>query len=89
MTAMGIPRAVLGRMVFSEYGRLVLWGLAIGAGASVVAIWPSFTTLPAVPAALLAGGLLAGIVALNLVCGWLVFRWSLRDLRPSVEQAAQ
>lgn len=88
MTAIGIPRAVLGRMVFSEYGRLVLWGLAIGAVASLIAIWPSLTTLPALPAALLAGGLLVGIVALNLVSGWLVFHWSLRGLRPGMEQAA-
>ncbi len=87
MTAMGIPRGVLARMVFSEYGRLVLWGLAVGAISSVIAIWPSVTTLPAAPAVALAVSLLAGIVALNLLCGWLVFRWSLRDLRPGMEQA--
>ncbi len=88
MAAIGIPRGVLARMVFSEYGRLVLWGLAIGAVTSVIAIWPSLTTLPAVPAALVSGGLLAGIVTLNLLCGWLVFHWSLRDLRPGLAQAS-
>ncbi len=88
MSAIGIPRDVLARMVFSEYGRLVLWGLAIGAVTSLIAIWPSLTSLPAAPAALLAGGLLVGIVALNLMCGWLVFRWALRDLRPGMDQAA-
>jgi ABC-type antimicrobial peptide transport system permease subunit len=88
MNAMGIPQPVLARMVFSEFGRLVLWGIAIGAVASAIAVWPNVTTLPAAPTIALVAGLLVGIVALNLASGWLIFRWSLRDLRPSVAQAA-
>ena len=89
MTAIGIPRVVLARMVFSEFGRLVLWGISIGALASAIAVWPNVTTLPAAPTLGLVAGLLAGIVALNLACGWMIFRWSTRDLRPGLEQAAQ
>jgi ABC-type antimicrobial peptide transport system permease subunit len=85
MTAIGIPRRVLGRMVFSEFGRLVLWGIAIGTVASAIAVFPSATSLPAGPTLVLVVGLLAGIVALNLVSGWVVFRWSLRDLRPGMQ----
>ncbi len=88
MTAIGIPRAVLGRMVFAEFGRLIAWGTVIGAVASVVAIWPSLTALPAAPTLAVVGVMLFGILALNLACGWLIFRWSLRDLRPSVVLAA-
>ena len=36
----------------------------------------------------LVASLLCGIVVLNLAIGWLVFRWSLRDLRLGLEQAA-
>lgn len=86
MTAIGIPRAVLGRLVFSEFSRLVLWGISIGAIASAVAVWPNVTTLPATATLVLVGGLLAGIVAVNLASGWLIFRWALRDLRPGLEQ---
>jgi len=82
MTAIGIPRPVLARMVFSEFGRLVLWGIGIGTLAAALAVWPNLTSLPAAPAVALVGSLLAGIVALNLACGWAVFRWSLRDLHP-------
>ena len=56
--------------------------------ASVIAVWPSVTTLPAGPTLLLVASMLAGIVVLNLACGWLIFRWSMRDLRPSVALAA-
>ena len=85
MTAIGIPRGVLGRMVFSEFGRLVLWGIAIGTVASAIAVFPSATSLPAGPTLVLVSGLLAGIVTLNLLSGWAVFRWSLRDLRPGMQ----
>jgi putative ABC transport system permease protein len=88
MSAIGISRGVLARMVFAEFGRMVTWGIAIGAIASAVAVWPSITALPAAPTILLVVGLLAGIVALNLVCGWMIFRWSMRDLRPGVALAA-
>lgn len=88
MTAIGLPRAVLARMVFSEFGRLVFWGIAIGALTSALAVWPNLTSLPAVPTMLLVGGLLAGIVVLNLLCGWLVFRWSLREVDPRTALAA-
>ena len=40
--------------------------------------------LPAGPTLALVAGLLAGIVVLNLAAGWLVFRWSRRDLRPGL-----
>jgi putative ABC transport system permease protein len=88
MSAIGIPRSVMARMVFSEFGRLVGWGIAIGTLASVVAVWPSITALPAAPTLLLVCGMIVGIIALNLACGWLIFRWSMRDLRPSVALAA-
>jgi putative ABC transport system permease protein len=88
MSAIGIPRGVLGRMVFAEFGRLVLWGIAIGGFASAIAVWPNITTLPAFSTILLVTALLVGIVALNLVCGWAIFRWSLRDLHPSIVQTA-
>ena len=81
LTAIGLPQAVLARMVFAEFGRLVLWGLAVGALASLVAIWPSLTALPAAPTLALAAAMLAGIALLNLASGWLIFRWSLRDVR--------
>ena len=68
---------------------LVLWGVAVGVVASAIAVWPNVTSLPAAPTLLLVGGLLAGIVVLNLTCGWLIFRWSLRDLRPGLAQAAR
>lgn len=88
LAAIGLPPAVLAKMVFAEFGSLVLWGLAIGTVASLVAIWPSLTALPAAPTLALVAAMLAGIVALNLACGWAVFRWSLRTLRPGMEQAA-
>ncbi|MEO7414779.1 MAG: FtsX-like permease family protein, partial [Opitutaceae bacterium] len=86
MSAIGIPRAVMARMVFTEFGRLVWWGVAIGAISSAMAVVPNVTALPPTPTVLLVAGLLCGIVGLNLVSGWVAFRWSLRDLRPSVAQ---
>ena len=88
MTAMGIPRDAIGRMVFAEFGRLVIWGLTIGTLASAVAIWPSVTSLPAIPTLALVTTLLCGILGLNLTCGWLIFRWSLRELRAGLAQSA-
>ena len=88
LTAIGLPRAVLAKMVFAEFGRLVLWGLAVGACASLVAIWPSLNALPALPTLVLTAAMLTGIALLNLACGWFIFRWSLRDLRPSAAMAA-
>lgn len=88
LTAIGLPRAVLAKMVFAEFGRLVLWGLAVGACASLVAIWPSLNALPALPTLVLTAAMLTGIALLNLASGWLIFRWSLRDLRPSAVMAA-
>lgn len=88
MTAIGIPRRVLGRMVTTEFGWLVAWGIGIGGLASVVAVAPSIATLPPGPTLGLVLALLAGIVGLNLASGWLIFRWSLRDLRAGVEQPA-
>lgn len=85
MTAIGIPRRVLGRMVFAEYGRLVLWGIAIGAATSAIAVWPNLAALPATPTLILVVTLLCGIVGLNFSCGWLVFRWIVAD---SVGKAA-
>ncbi|HEY1110809.1 MAG TPA: FtsX-like permease family protein, partial [Opitutaceae bacterium] len=86
MTAIGLPAPVLGRMVYTEFGRLVAWGIVVGAVASLVAIIPSLTALPPAPTLILVAALLLGIVVLNLLSGWLIFRWSLRDLRPSVVQ---
>lgn len=88
MSAIGIPPRVLGRMVFAEYSRLVLWGIAIGAVASAIAVWPNLPTLPAAPTLALVATLLVGIVALNLVSGWLIFRRQLAGLRPGVALAS-
>ncbi len=88
MAAIGLPRAVLGRMVFHEFATLVLWGLAIGAVASVVAIAPSLAALPPGPTLVAVGAMLAGIAALNALCGWWVFRRALRDLDPRAALAA-
>ena len=44
--------------------------------------------LPAGPTVALVAGLLAGIVALNLASGWLIFKWSSTGLKPSVAQGA-
>ncbi len=84
LSAIGLPPAVLARMVFAEFGRLVAWGLAVGAAASLVAIAPGLTALPAAPTLALVAAMLAGILVLNLACGWLIFRWSIRDLRPGL-----
>ena len=80
MNAIGIPRGVLARMVFSEFSLLVFWGIAISVLASGIAVWPSLTVLPAAPTIVLVAALLAGILLLNLAAGWLVFNRSLRDL---------
>jgi ABC-type antimicrobial peptide transport system permease subunit len=88
LTAIGIPREVLGRMVFAEFGRLVLWGMLIGMAASTIAVWPNRAGLPAGPTLLLVAALSVGIVVLNIASGWAIFRWSTRDLRGSVAQAA-
>jgi len=79
MTAIGIPRRVLGRMVFAEFGRLVLWGIVIGAVTSAIAVWPNLAGLPATPTLILVVTMLAGIVGLNFACGWLIFRWTVRS----------
>jgi hypothetical protein len=89
MTAIGLPRPVLARMVAAEFGRLVLWGVGIGAVSAAVAIVPAAGGLPALPAVALVAALLLGIVGLNLASGWAIFRWSVRDLRPSVVQGAE
>lgn len=86
MTAIGLPATVLGRMVYTEFGRLVAWGIVVGTVASLVAIIPSLTALPPTPTLALVAALLIAIVALNLLSGWLIFRWSLRNLSPSVVQ---
>jgi ABC-type antimicrobial peptide transport system permease subunit len=79
MTAIGIPRRVLGRMVFAEFGRLVIWGVLIGAVTSAIAVWPNLAGLPPTPTLILVVTMLAGIVGLNFVCGWLIFRWTVRQ----------
>ncbi|MBI5768351.1 MAG: ABC transporter permease [Verrucomicrobia bacterium] len=89
MAAIGLSRPVLARMVAAEFGRLVLWGVGVGAMAAAVAIVPAAGGLPALPAVALVVTLLLGIVGLNLASGWAIFRWSVRDLRPSVVQGAE
>lgn len=74
MTAIGISRSRLGKMVLSEYSRLIGWGLIVGMLASVISIWPNLQTLPALPTLILVSGLLLGIVLLNFICGILAFR---------------
>jgi hypothetical protein len=79
MSAIGISREILGRMVFSEYSRLVYWGLLVGLIASIISIWPNLQNLPALPTTILVLGLLAGIVVLNLLCGILAFKRTFPD----------
>ncbi len=88
LSAIGLPRAVLAKMVFAEFGRLIFWGLALGAAASLIAITPSLTALPAAPTLALVAAMLTGILALNLASGWAIFRWSVRDLRPGLGATA-
>ena len=73
-------------MVFSEYSRLIVWGLGVGLVASVISIWPNLQSLHAGPTMVLVGGLLAGIVVLNLVCGILTFRASFPDGPANIKQ---
>jgi ABC-type antimicrobial peptide transport system permease subunit len=89
MMAIGIPRRVIGRMVFSEYRTLVFWGLLVGGVASLLSVWPSLDGLPAVPTIVLVAALLLGIVVLNLLCGWVVFSRSFYGFRPRLEQVAR
>lgn len=86
MTAIGISRKQLGAMVFSEYSRLIGWGLGVGLVASVISIWPNLQALPAGPTIMLVGGLLVGIVVLNLVCGILSFKASFPQDKVSIKQ---
>ena len=73
MSAIGIARNLLGRLIFIEFGQLVFWGLGIGLLASVISIMPNLQSLPALPTIILVLGLLLGIVVLNLICGVLTF----------------
>ncbi|MFM8617544.1 MAG: ABC transporter permease [Opitutaceae bacterium] len=88
LSAVGIPDAVLARMVRAESGTLVLRGITVGALAAAVAVGPNLAALPAAPTLLLVAGLLAGIVGLNLATGAWVFRRAVRDLRPALAQGA-
>ena len=88
LRAIGLPEAVLARMVRAEYGALVVRGIAIGALAAAVAVGPNLTALPAAPTLLLVAGLLAGLVGLNLATGALVFRRAIRGLRPALARGA-
>ncbi len=80
MWSIGIPRKLLARLVFSEYSRLVVWGLVVGVSASMLSILPNLPTLPALPTALLVASLLLGIVFLNLICGRFAFTWASRQI---------
>ena len=79
MSAIGIERRLLAKLVFSEYSRLVAWGLVIGVLASLLSIVPNLSALPVGPTLLLVVGLLAGIVLLNLICGRFAFNWASRQ----------
>ena len=80
MSAIGIERRLLARLVFSEYSRLVAWGLVVGVSASLLSIVPNLSALPVGPTLLLVAGLLAGIVLLNLICGRFAFNWASRHI---------
>ena len=67
-------RSVNGLATAEMAERLVFWGIAIGAIASAIAVWPNITSLPAIPSIVLVVAMLMGIVALNLACGWAIFR---------------
>jgi ABC-type antimicrobial peptide transport system permease subunit len=81
MSAIGIPREVLAPMVFAEFGRMIIWGLAVGSVAALVSILPNLRSLPPAPTIGLVAVMLVGIVGLNLASGWLIFRRATRDLR--------
>ena len=51
----------------------------IGAVTSAIAVWPNLAGLPPTPTLILVVTMLAGIVGLNFVCGWLIFRWTVRQ----------
>lgn len=80
MSAIGIERRLLAKLVFSEYSRLVAWGLVIGVLASLLSIVPNLSALPVGPTLLLVVSLLAGIVLLNLICGRFAFNWASRHI---------
>jgi len=84
LAAIGLPPDVLGRMVRAEFGWLVTRGVVLGAAASALATAPVLPDLPAGPTVALVVGLLGGILGLNYLSGWLVFRAALRDLRPGM-----
>ena len=80
---------MLRRVVASEFGLLVLWGMGIGAMASALAVWPNLHSLPPVPTLALVMLLLAGIVGLNLFCGHLVFNRIVRGMSPVNEDVTR
>ncbi|MFM9090133.1 MAG: FtsX-like permease family protein, partial [Verrucomicrobiota bacterium] len=84
LAAIGLPPEVLGRMVRAEFGWLVTRGVVLGAAASALATAPVLPDLPAGPTVALVVGLLGGILGLNYLSGWLVFRAALKDLRPGM-----
>lgn len=80
MSAIGIERRLLAKLVFSEYSRLVAWGLVVGVLASLLSIAPNLTALPVGPTLLLVASLLVGIVLLNLIFGRFAFNWASRHI---------
>lgn len=86
MSAIGISRKLLGRLVFSEFSYLVFWGLGIGLIASIISILPNLKSLPAVPTIILVLGLLLGIMVLNLIFGALTFKNIFRKKGVSLKQ---
>jgi len=61
--------------------------VVLGAAASALATAPVLPDLPAGPTVALVAGLLGGILGLNYLSGWLVFRAALRDLRPGMGES--
>lgn len=86
MSAIGISRKLLGRLVFSEFSHLVFWGLGIGLIASIISILPNLKSLPTVPTIILVLGLLLGIMVLNLIFGALAFKNIFRKKGASLKQ---
>ena len=80
MSAIGIERQLLARLVFSEYSRLVAWGLLIGGSASLLSIVPNLPGLPVWTTLLLVASLLLGIILVNLICGRFAFSWAYRRI---------
>ena len=78
LRAIGYDRASLNFLILSEYGWLILWGVAIGIAAAIVAVWPYFTEVGLFPIRNVLA-LLAALGLASLLCAWLAVRFGLKS----------